>query len=285
MGERLQGKVAVITGGSSGMGRASVLRFLAEGACVVFGDMNEETAGETLALAGQAGNPDNVAFLHTDVAEEADIVELMQTAQNKFGRIDCVFNNAGIGGAIGRITDISVEDWDFTFAVLVRSVFLGIKHGARIMIEQGDGGAIINTASIAGVGGGGGPICYSAAKSSLINLTKNAGSDLAEHRIRVNAIAPGIIFTPLFHRGRPDDIPQAMLDKQPWPDHGEPEDIANLALFLASDEARFISGETVVCDGALTAAGPSIYGIGEKALFAGRIGVNMGSTGRDNIRR
>ena len=174
---RLDGRVALITGGASGMGLATVRRFAAEGARVVMADLNEESAATALA-ALDAG--DRVRFERVDVSAEADVERAVAAAVDAFGQLDIVFNNAGVGGAFGAVTDLHVEDWDYTFAVLVRGVFLGIKHGARQLIEQGWGGSIINTASIAGMSGGGGPLCYSAAKAAVINLTprrcRRAGS-------------------------------------------------------------------------------------------------------------
>ena len=164
---RLQNRVAVVTGGASGMGRATVLRFLAEGAKVVIADFNSATGEDTVAEAARAGYADAVAFIRTDVAKEADIEAMLRRATDAFGGLDIVFNNAGVGGAIGPLTETSVEDWDYTFDVLAKGVFLGIKHAARIMRAQGRGGSIINTASIAGLSGDAGPMVYSAAKAAV----------------------------------------------------------------------------------------------------------------------
>src|SRR5437867_5714975 len=144
------------------MGRATALLFLREGASVVIGDLNEGTAKETLDLAQEQGHRDRIRSLRVDVAVEADVEAMIGLAESEFGRLDCVFNNAGLGGAIGPITETDVDDWDYTFAVLTRGVFLGIKHGARAMIQAGHGGAIVNTASIAGLSGSAGPQAYSA---------------------------------------------------------------------------------------------------------------------------
>jgi NAD(P)-dependent dehydrogenase (short-subunit alcohol dehydrogenase family) len=194
MQEILGERVAVVTGGASGIGRATALRFLAAGARVVVGDLN---AANGQALVDEVGDTDRLQFVRTDVADEDAVEELIATAVDRFGGLDVLFNNAGVGGAFGPITEISVADWDRTFAVLTRSVFLGTKHGARVMIEQGRGGSIINTASVAGLGGGGGPQAYSAAKAAVVNLTLTTAVELAAHRIRVNAICPGLIYTPL----------------------------------------------------------------------------------------
>lgn len=289
MAGRLEGKVAVITGGASGMGRASALRFLAEGARVVVADLNDATGKEFLESASAAGHGGAVRFVRTDVADEAEVANMIETAVREFGRLDVVFNNAGIGGAFGPITELEVEDWDFTFAVLVRGPFLGIKHGARQMQKQGQGGSIINTASVAGLSGGAGPLCYSAAKAAVVNLGMAAAVELGPDRIRVNTICPGGIVTPLVHRGSPDAARQRMNGLQPWPEAGEGEHIAGAALFLASDDARFVTGETLTVDGGLTAAGPNLINRmregGAQSPFARMIGVDMGSTGKPPVIR
>src|SRR5262245_4313346 len=133
---RLAEKVAVITGGASGMGRATVLRFLDEGARVVIADYNEQSGKETLTLATNAGHAEHVRFIRTNVAKEADVVAMIDCAVSEFGRLDIVFNNAGVGGAIGPVWDIEEDEWDYTFDVLVKGVFFGIKHGARVMKRQ-----------------------------------------------------------------------------------------------------------------------------------------------------
>jgi NAD(P)-dependent dehydrogenase (short-subunit alcohol dehydrogenase family) len=277
MAGSLEGKVAVITGGGSGMGRATTLRFLDEGASVVFGDLNEQTAQETLDLA--ADHEKHVRFIRTDVAEESEVAAMIALATDEFGRLDIVFNNAGLGGAFGPIEDLEVEDWDYTFGVLTRGPFLGIKHGARVMIEQGDGGSIINTASIAGLSGGAGPQAYSAAKAALVNLTMTAAVELGRYRIRVNAICPGGIATPLIAMGQdPSTIVGHLETLQPLPMAGRPEHIAGAALFLASDDSAFVSGHALVVDGGLEAMGPNLYSRME--VFRGIRGVSRGTTGQ-----
>ena len=280
MAGRLDGKVVVITGGSNGIGRATALRFLDEGARVIAADVNETTGAETLDLAAQAGHGGAVRFRRTDVTVEADVEAAIDVAVSEFGRLDCVFNNAGVGGAFGPITHLAAEDWDYTFAVLVRGVFFGMKHGARAMKVQGSGGSIISTASIAGLGGGDAPQAYSAAKAAVINLTRAVAVELAPDRIRVNAICPGGILTPLLHRGSPEPYAQLLATMQPWPEAGQPEHVAAAALFLASEDARFVTGEALVVDGGLTAAG----GNSVRTLAAGQVttavaGVDRGSTG------
>jgi NAD(P)-dependent dehydrogenase (short-subunit alcohol dehydrogenase family) len=258
LGGRLTGKVAVVTGGASGMGRATALRFLEEGARVVIADLNAETAKETLELAAARGAGERIRFVRADVSRESDVEEMIALAVRGFGGLDCLFNNAGLGGALGPITETETEDFDFTFAVLVRGVFLGIKHGARAMQAAGRGGSILCTASVAGLSGGAGPAAYSAAKAAVINLARCAAVELAPQRIRVNAICPGGISTPLLHRGNEEALLPRLAKLQPWPGAGRPEHIASAALFLASDDAAFVTGEALLVDGGLTAMGPAL---------------------------
>jgi NAD(P)-dependent dehydrogenase (short-subunit alcohol dehydrogenase family) len=278
---RLKDKVAVITGGASGMGRATVMRFLDEGARVVVADYNDQNGQETIQEASNAGHAKAVRFIRTDVAKEAEVQAMIDCAVSNFGRLDIVFNNAGVGGVIGPVWDIEEDEWDYTFDVLVKGVFFGIKHAARVMRQQGQGGVIINTASTAGLSGGSGPLVYSAAKAAVINLTKASAIQLAPDRIRVNAICPGGILTGLTDQGNPEEAAKRMDTFQPWPQHGEGKHIAGAALFLASEDGGFVTGEALVVDGGLTAIGPDMWrrmGIPQEALVH-RSRVNRGSTG------
>jgi NAD(P)-dependent dehydrogenase (short-subunit alcohol dehydrogenase family) len=281
---KLAGKVAIVTGGASGMGRASVMRFLAEGAKVMVADLNEANGAETLAVAKAQGHADAVGFVRCDVAKEADVAAVVAETMKRFGRLDIAYLNAGVGGAFGPIAETSVEDWDYTFAVLVRSVFLGMKHCSLAMRKFGHGGVILATASIAGMVGGAGPHAYSAAKAAVINLIENVAAELGPHRIRVVGIAPGVISTPLLHRGKPERY-EAQFKRQPWPDRGEPEVIADVAAFLCSDDARFITGETIKVDGGLLAQGMALFGTGKDATFIRTAGVNRGTTGEAMVVR
>ena len=279
MAGRLQDKVAIITGGGSGMGRDTVLRFLEDGARVLVADINEDNGRETVALGKAQGYGDRVAFTRCDVAEERDVAAMVAAAEATFGTLDIAYLNAGVGGAFGPIGETAVEGWDYTFAVLVRSVFLGMKHASLAIRRHDRGGALLTTASIAGMIGGAGSHAYSAAKAAVISLTENVAAELAPHRIRVNAIAPGIISTPLFHRGKPEKY-EAQFTRQPWPERGEGKHIATVAAFLCSDDARFITGETVKVDGGLLAQGLTLWGAGADNPLLRAPGVNYGSTGR-----
>ena len=281
---RLADKVAVITGGASGMGLDTVMRFLEEGARVVIADFNETTGLAAVAQAKDLGYADSVRFVKADVAKEADVEAMIDLAVTEFGQVNIVFNNAGVGGAIGPLTETSTEDWDYTFDVLAKGVFLGIKHAARAMKAQGQGGSIINTASIAGLSGDAGPLVYSAAKSAVISLSKSAAVELARDRIRVNSICPGFIVTPLADGGRPEATREAFAKSQPWPSHGTGKHIAGVVLFLACDDAEFVTGESIVVDGGITAAGPEISKRFPRT--SGRdarvTGITKGSTGEES---
>ena len=248
MGE-MDGKVAVVTGGASGIGEATVRLFIEEGAKVVIADMQQER-GE--ALANELGNV--ATFVKVEVRQEEQVKSAIDTAIEDWGRLDCIFNNAGFGGVLGPVEDIPVEEFDMSFDVLVRGVFLGMKHAIPIMKKQGSG-SIINTGSIAAVTAGRGPLIYSVCKAAVVQLSKVTAMSLGENSIRVNAICPGYIATPLSTNtvGRPDEKIeeriQGMEYQQPIPRVGRPEDIANMALYLASDRSSFITGQAIVVDG------------------------------------
>src|SRR5258708_29534881 len=278
----LDGRVAVVTGGASGIGRATVLRFLEAGARVVFGDLNEAVSE---ALVAEVGDLSRLRYLPSDVSVEADVAALVGAAAEKLGRLDVVFNNAGLGGAYGPLTDLDVADWDRTFGIISRGAFLGTKHGARVMIEQGRGGSIINDSSVAGLVGGAGPITYSAAKAAVLSFTANAAVELAAHRIRVNAICPGLIDTPMVMGANPAAITGRLATFQPWPDLGKREDIASIAVFLAGPYCELITGAAIPADGGMLAWGPRMEGAHDQAGVTRRhSGFSYGSTGRPAIK-
>ena len=259
---RLDGKVAVVTGGASGIGAATVRLFVSEGARVVIADLQDEVGA---ALAGELGA--NVAAVRCNVAREADVANAISTAVDRWGRLDVLYNNAGFGGASGPLDETSVEDYDMTMDVLLKSVFLGIKHASPHMKAQGSG-SIISTASVCAFEAGIGNQLYSVAKAGVVMLTKAAALELAEFDVRANAVCPGYIATPLA-AGRPissaepdrvaaavDRLRNSNADVQPLARSGEPEDIANMVLFLASDESRWVTGQAMVVDGGLLAGRP-----------------------------
>jgi NAD(P)-dependent dehydrogenase (short-subunit alcohol dehydrogenase family) len=250
---QLQSKVAIITGAASGIGKAASILFAREGANVVLADLNVPGGEEVARQASESGA--RCVFQRTDVSSEAGVVALVARALSEFGRLDVMFNNAGIGGAVGSLESIAVEDWDKTQAVCLRGVFLGIKHSIAPMRTVG-GGSIISTASIAGIDGYPGLHAYCAAKAGVVNLTRSASIEFGADLIRINCIAPGGVSTPIVYGmgGGSKEATEAMLAKaQPIPRAGQPEDIAQAALFLASDASSFITGHTLVVDGGATA--------------------------------
>ncbi len=262
-------------------GRSTALRFLAEGANVVVADFNQATGATLMQETEALGFAGRIVFIATDVALENDVEAALVLAVDTFGQLDIVFNNAGVGGAIGPLTETTTASWDYTMDVLAKGVFLGIKHAARIMRSQGTGGSIINTASIAALSGDAGPLVYSAAKAAVVSMTKSAAVELAQDRIRVNAICPGFIATPLADGGKPEKIREIFSRSQPWPEYGRGDHIAGAALFFASDDSIFVTGDALVVDGGLTAAGPELSR--KMPRTSGRdskvAGITKGSTG------
>lgn len=251
---RFSGKVVVVTGAASGIGRATALRFAEEGATVVAGDV--DTAGGE-ALAGTSDG--RIRFVPTDVTSESDIVALLAAAE-ALGGPHILFNNAGAGGAREKIDEISADAWDSTMALLLRSVALGIRHAAPMMAAKG-GGAIVNTASVAAFQSGMAPTAYSVAKAGVLHLTTMAAADLARHKIRVNAVCPGFITTNIFTAtlGLPDAaraqanqfIEGVASQAQPVARPGRPDDIAGAVAWLASDDAAFVTGTHLLVDGGM----------------------------------
>jgi len=263
---KLEGKVAVITGAASGMGRATAARFAGEGANVVIADLNSD--GGQSAVRECKENGGNAVFQLTDVTSEVAIKAAIARAVSEFGKLDIMFNNAGLAGALGSIEEVTTENWDRTFSILLRAVFLGIKYSIPEMRKAG-GGSIISTASIAGLRGGAGPLPYSVAKAGVIHLTKCAAIELGKDRIRVNCICPGGINTPLIHQHIPGGEPVArqILDTiQPIQRAGTGEDIAGMALYLASEDSQWVTGTAMVVDGGLM-AGSSLFGGGSATPF------------------
>lgn len=274
---KLDGKVALITGGASGIGKACVEKFIAEGARVLIADIADETGQQLSHDLGEA-----VEYQHCDVSVGSDIEAAVARAAAHFGRLDVMFNNAGFGGVRGGIEEVEEEAYDATMAVLLKAVLLGMKYAAPVMKAQG-GGVILSTASVAGLTTAyGTPHVYNTAKAAVIQLTKSVAAELGEFNIRVNCLCPGWTATQIFAGAL--DLPSQMLAQvpgavtpllstlQPLGRAGEPTDIANAAAWLASEEAAFVSGHAMVVDGGLL-SGPGSAEKGKRMeAFAGALG-------------
>lgn len=279
----VSGPVAVVTGGGSGIGRATVLRLTADGYRVVVADLNDDGATETCALVEEAGAAGAAVAVRTDVRSEEDVARAIGTAIEQFGRLDSLVNNAGVGGAFGAVTEVEADDWDFTFQVMVRAVFLGIKHAARVM---DDGASIVNVASAAAFNGSFAAMAYSSAKASVLSITRSAAVELAPRFIRVNAVCPGAVRTPLLESGRAAELDELLPLGQLLPRWGRPEDIAATIAYLAGPDAAFITGESLLADGGLVAAGPGPdfqAHLGADPRARGLVGVNRGTTGERSV--
>jgi NAD(P)-dependent dehydrogenase (short-subunit alcohol dehydrogenase family) len=244
----LNGKIALITGGGSGIGQATALAFAREGAKVVVADVVVEGSEETVKRIKSGGG--EAVFVKTNVAEESEVEAVVKHAVATYGRLDCAFNNAGIAGPVAKTADHKKSQWDRVIAINLTGVWLCMKYEIEQMLAQG-GGTIVNTASVAGlVGFRYGP-AYVAAKHGVVGLTKTAALEYAKANIRVNAVCPGVIRTPMFERGMQVDprIEETMSTREPIGRLGTPEEIAEAVVWLSSDAASFVTGLPMAVDG------------------------------------
>ena len=252
MSERFKSRTAVVTAAGSGIGAATARAFAREGARVAVADLSGKRAEETAAAIAAAGG--QAVWIKMDAADPAAVQATVQLALDRYGSIDVLVNNAGYGEP-GLLADCSIEAWNRTLAVTLTSVFLGLKYCLPLMRRQGRG-VVVNTASISGTAGDYGMSAYNAAKAGVINLTRSAALECAQDGIRVNCVCPGGIdtrVTQVLAGARADEVRRAMAAVHPLGRMGEADEIAHTILFLASDEASFITGASLVADGGLTA--------------------------------
>ena len=248
MPNNLQNKVSLVTGAASGIGRATALSFAKEGSKVVVSDVSSEGGEETVSLIKDMGGES--LFVHADVSRSDHVENLISTAITNYGRLDCSFNNAGVSGGSGLIHEYSEDDWDKVININLKGVWLCLKFEIIQMLKQG-GGSIVNTASIMGLVGGSRSPSYGASKHGVVGLTKNAAVQYAPSNIRVNAVCPGYIRTPMTEQGSlldPDNA-EKIINRHPLGRLGTPEEIADTVVWLASDAASFVTGHTMTVDG------------------------------------
>ncbi len=249
MADMLKGKVAIVTGGASGIGRATAILFARESAKVVVADYNPEGGQETLAVIKVEGGEAN--FIETDVSKPEDVERMVEETVRSYGRLDILFNNAGVGET-AKVTEASLDHWERVLAINLRGVFLGCKYAIPKMIESG-GGSIINNASILAEVGFSQAAAYSASKHGVVGLTKTIALDYAAEGIRANTVCPGFIRTPMVMEGLDEAAREYVVSLHPLGRMGEPEEVAEAVLFLASDRSSFITGTCLFVDGGYTA--------------------------------
>lgn len=244
----LQDSVVLVSGASSGIGRKAAKRFAEEGAQVVAADVNVDGGQQTIAEIEHAGG--EAVFVETDVSDESDVTEMVETAVDTYGGLDCAFNNAGIEGKNAPSSDQPLSNWEQVIDVNLEGVFLAMREEIPAMLEDG-GGAIVNTASVAGVLGFPNLSPYVASKHGVIGLTKTAAVEFSAEGLRVNAVCPGVIETPMVARTQEEDPEtiEATIAATPIDRLGQPEEIAAAAVWLCSDDASFVTGESLVVDG------------------------------------
>jgi NAD(P)-dependent dehydrogenase (short-subunit alcohol dehydrogenase family) len=253
----LEGKVAIVTGAGSGIGRASAIRFAAEGAKLVIADKSE-TVHETAKTISAAGG--QVLAMQIDAGVESDVAKVVAAAVSTYGGVDVAFANAGISGGMAGIFDLTPEEWTEILRVNVIGPWLMVKHAGKVMADAGKGGSIILTASVAGIRSGAGGPAYSASKAGVINLAKVSAQQLSETGVRCNAICPGLTETgmtkPTFDYAKEKDVMHKMGRLNPLRRAAQPDELANMALFLASDQSSYVNGQAIAVDGGLSSSHP-----------------------------
>jgi NAD(P)-dependent dehydrogenase (short-subunit alcohol dehydrogenase family) len=250
MSKDLENKVALITGGTTGIGRDTAVLFAEHGAKVVFTGRRETEGNETLGLVRAAGG--DGLFLKSDVAKSADVQSMVQKTVEKFGRLDIAFNNAGVEGAWVPVVEQTEENWDYVHNINLKGLWLCLKYEIQQMLKQGNGGAIVNMSSVAGVKGFPGAGVYVASKHGVLGLTKTAALEYAAARIRVNAVCPAVIETPMADRAFADPVvSKSVLAQHPLGRFGKPVEVAQAVLWLSSDKSSFTTGQFVAIDGGL----------------------------------
>jgi NAD(P)-dependent dehydrogenase (short-subunit alcohol dehydrogenase family) len=254
---RIDGKVALITGAASGIGEATARRFAQEGARVMLADVQDERGRAVQTSIQQAGGI--AEFVHCDVSAGEDVAAMVRATVDAFGRLDLLFNNAGLARG-GSLLDVTEEDWDLVINVDLKSIFLCCKYAIPELRKAG-GGAIVNTASVAGLRGSVRLHAYSAAKAGVVNLTRSIAAEVGRDNIRVNCVCPGIIVTPIWsaiglENELRDAFMQASGERILMGRVGQPEEVASAVLFLCSEDASYITGHALVIDGGVTAADP-----------------------------
>ena len=249
---QLEGKVSLITGGGSGIGKASALAFAREGSKVVVADVNVEGGEQTVRLIQDTGG--EATFVRADVSNSGDVSDMVSHAVQTYNRLDCAFNNAGISGGRGRIHEYTEDDWSRVLNINLTGVWLCMKYEIIQMLKQG-GGAIVNTASVMGLVGGSRSPAYGATKHGVVGLTKTGAVDYAQEAIRINAVCPGYIRTPMIEQGILSDpvAEERVVSRHPMHRLGTPEEIAEAVVWLCSDSASFVTGHAMTVDGGYVA--------------------------------